>query len=223
MFFHGSVRDGHGDKGRVQTDSRSAGKADAGNASLQREAGALAESDQVGTTYSRRISQRRNLYRNFLAHRPQGNRHFQHAISKKKKQSLARKQQACRKPNGFCKETREAHCTEAQPFRFFICLSRRFSLMRVLFSSSRPISSMTEHKVEHLCFDARICNSTVTHRLFSGPTRESLQRWFLSVQSSLTFKLRFVEHNTCSIQANIGTMRHDRPEMRHHFSFNVKI
>ena len=29
------------------------------------------------------------------------------------------------------------HCTAAQPFKFIVCLSRRFSLMRVLFSSSR--------------------------------------------------------------------------------------
>ena len=49
-------------------------------------------------------------------------------------------------------------------------------------------------KVEHLlCCDSRACKHTVTHRCFSGPTRESLQRWFLSVQTSFPSRLRFVE------------------------------
>ena len=70
---------------------------------------------------------------------------------------------------------------------------------------------MTVHKVEHFCCDARLCNCTVTHRCFSGPTRESLQRWFLSVQSSVTFKSRSVES---VVRADIGTLSHDRQEMR---------
>ena len=42
------------------------------------------------------------------------------------------------------------------------------------------------------CCDACICNYTVTNRCFSGPTRGSLPRWFLPLQTSLSFKLRFV-------------------------------
>ena len=53
---------------------------------------------------------------------------------------------------------------------------------------------MTVNKSEHLCCDARNCNYTVTIRCFFGRTRESLQLWFLSVQTSLSFKLRFVQH-----------------------------
>ena len=51
----------------------------------------------------------------------------------------------------------------------------------------------TSFAFEHwLCCDAR--TYTVTYRCFSGPTRESLQRWFLSVQTSPSFKRRSVKH-----------------------------
>ena len=53
---------------------------------------------------------------------------------------------------------------------------------------------MAVPKVEHCCCDARICKCTVTHRCFYGPERQSLRRRLLSVQSSLPFILRFVEH-----------------------------
>ena len=94
----------------------------------------------------------------------------------------------------------------------FVCLSRRCSLMSVQFTSSRPISSMTEHTVEHLCCDACICNCHPSVLLCS-------QRVNRQIVGSHLYRPHFLpDHDsssTCSIQANIGTLCHDKQEMLH--------
>ena len=64
---------------------------------------------------------------------------------------------ATTRAQGLCEETREVHCTAVQTFRFIVCLSRCFSLMRVLFSSSRPrlLALRLPKKFERSCCDAR--------------------------------------------------------------------
>ena len=66
--------------------------------------------------------------------------------------------------------------------------------MKGVFSSSRPISSMTVNKVEHSCCDDSNLQLSRHPSMHLWSTRESPQRWFLSVQTSLIFKLRFFIH-----------------------------
>ena len=80
------------------------------------------------------------------------------------------------------------HCTAAEPFESLILVDEySFLLVSTSFALRLP------RKVEHLLGrGAGTCNYTVTSWRFSGPDRESLQLWFLFVETSLLFKLRFV-------------------------------
>ena len=90
------------------------------------------------------------------------------------------------------------HFCVADDFVLETCMSAAklliFPLNFLLWNSGlTPKSSMTVQKVEHLSYDARFCNYTVTSRCFSGPDRKSLQRCFLFVQPSLFFTLRLIK------------------------------
>ena len=93
---------------------------------------------------------------------------------------------------GFCEETREVHCTTAQPFRF-IFLSG--SLILVDEGSVQLVSTSLALRLPQAVstyYDVTLELATTPSPIdaFSGPERESLHLWFLS----LSFTSRFVKH-----------------------------
>ena len=80
-------------------------------------------------------------------------------------------------------------------------------MIRVLFSSSRPrVRSSNNNKLNN----ARTCTA-IDASLVPVPVVNRYS--VLSVQTSLSFT--YNSSNTCSIEANIGTLCHDRQAMRY--------
>ena len=84
-------------------------------------------------------------------------------------------------PQGLCEETCEVHCTRSTTFHVHrLCESLVLINEGPVQDVSTLLAYWLPQKVEHCCCDTRICNYTVTDR-------ESLQRLFFCVQTSLSF------------------------------------